>query len=120
MKPTPSKKTPNREIPVEALTTIQNGVMPQDKLVRVDQVEEDTENILVTQEGPISDFEKITSMPNPPPTITLARQSKRLSEKRRDRTTRLDRLLPSRARGKRIMSILTRVPTYSLLIFLIY
>lgn len=48
---------------METLTTDQDEVMSQDKL-GVDPVEGDAERITVTQEGLISNFEEITSIPN--------------------------------------------------------
>lgn len=77
MKPVMSKKTLDKNVPLEALIDDQDGVMPHDKIEWVDAIGGDA-----IQEDTISDFEEITGILDPHPTITPTRRSKRLSEKR--------------------------------------
>lgn len=80
-------------------------------------VGDDEERIPTVQEEPISDFEKIADIPDPPPTVIPTRRSKKLSEKRGGQDYQSHRLPPSLQRGRRYTSTSIKVFLNFLLIF---
>lgn len=67
---------------MEALTSTQKSEKILERVEMMDPVGEDAKKIPAALDDPISDFEEVTSIPNPPPIVISIRHSKRLSAKR--------------------------------------
>lgn len=82
MRTTSGSKAPSLEAPVEPFGNVEKKARVPEDAHEAEPVGDNAKRIPAAQEELISYFEKFTSIPDPPPTVTPIRHDKRLSEKR--------------------------------------